>query len=186
MVDIRCTLYADLPPHTFLELAQKAETLADLPSTNETVLAKGRRPAFARQPHRRGWPLGVNLYCAGWAYYRAEDYERAINRLQQVRSLDPDWRAGPISYPLLALSYHRAGRVDESLQALDRSQTALNSWLDEALRRPADAPPIPIAWVDWLEFLTNHHEACVLIKKQAPAIDARMTLIEARSLAAIK
>ena len=129
-------------------------------------------------------PRGVKLYVAGWAHYRAGDFEKAIERLQQSRAADHRWPHNKISFPLLAMSYHRAGRVDESLAAFNKAGTARETWIEETLARTPATPPVP--WFDWIEFLVHYRDACILVKGYAPPDDPRLLEIESRALAAIE
>lgn len=123
----------------------------------------------------------ANLYVAGWAHLRADNSEKAIERLEQ--SNNAEWFGRGIAYPLIAIANHRAGRADEAVRAFEQSQALLDRLLDESTSRQSGAPTIP--WIDWIEFLLNHRQASIVIKGHTPADDPRLRQMELAADAAI-
>ncbi|MCA9070265.1 MAG: tetratricopeptide repeat protein, partial [Planctomycetaceae bacterium] len=130
-----------------------------------------------------GLPWGVNLYVAGWAHFRAGQYDQAIERLEQSNPTDSRWPARGISYPVLAMAYHQAGQGEKAQQALAKADALMNQWAKEISQAPAGRLPIP--WFDWIEFLVNYREAKILITGFAPPDDPRLLKATNRALAAI-
>lgn len=156
------------------------DELASELSTQVEQLAEARPEPSPGKPGRGPrLPRGATYYIAGWAHLRAGQFELAIKRLEQSHRVDPGWPGNGISYPLLAMAYERAGRHDDAVDALTRSQQAFDAWLDDSLRRNRGAPPIP--WFDWIEFLVHHREATLLLTGEHSPDDPR--LAEARDLA---
>lgn len=124
---------------------------------------------------------GANLYVAGWAHLRAGNTDKAIERLEQ--SNHAEWFGRGIAYPLIAIANHRAGRVDEAINAFDKSQALLDQWLNESVSRQSGVPALP--WIDWIEFLLNHRQATIVVKGHTPLDDPRLRQMESAADAAI-
>jgi eukaryotic-like serine/threonine-protein kinase len=56
--------------------------------------------------------------------------------------------------------------------------------LDEAVRQSKGLPSIP--WVDWIEFLTNHRQASMVVKGHTPAIEPQLRQLNRFADAAIE
>ncbi len=125
---LRGCLFADLSNEALVELAEKAELSLDMPPWPPADVARIPRDRQGRDgprrfefdpphmpgPDHRGPFLGPRLYVAGWAHYRAGDYERAIERLEESNTLDHHWPGGGLSYPLIAMSQFRMGQLDDA------------------------------------------------------------------------
>ncbi len=148
--------------------------------TDTQLVAESERLVSRRREiSRRSWmPVGAKEYVVGWAHLKAGQLSQAIKRLEQSHQ-DSRWPGRGIGYPLLAIAYHRAGRTEEAKTALTRSQQLLNRELDKSIKRHNGASPMP--WFDWLELITNHREATILITGRKPSIDPRIE--KAHSLA---
>lgn len=122
-------------------------------------------------------PKGAKMYVSGWAHLKAGDPVRAIERLE--KSADDRWPGNGIQYPLLAIAYYRAGRLDDAKQAIAKSDQLADQWHDQTVNQRQGSAPIP--WFDWLEFLANHRDAMSLISGNEPFSDRRLD--EAATLA---
>jgi hypothetical protein len=124
-----------------------------------------------------------HLYIAGLAYYRAGQYDRAVERLNESLTLDPSWVARAINYPALAMAYHRLGKADEARQALDSAGKAIEGWTEATYQGPVDSMPIP--WFDWLECRLLYREARLLVTGSPPPDDPRLRAIQERAQTAL-
>jgi hypothetical protein len=131
-----------------------------------------------------GMPYGVNLYVTGWAHYRADDFDLAIERLEQSKSRDPRWPGNRIGYPLLAMAYHRAGQHEKARTTLAMAESTLDGWIAQLSESSAFQLPIP--WFDWIEYLTLYREADLLILGYGPPLDPRLRDAHRRALDAIR
>jgi tetratricopeptide (TPR) repeat protein len=191
-VAIRGRLVGEMPPSTAAELAERVERMLFASRDGGGLRHRGvddgedsdsRSPhAFAKKRYRHLDMLyGVNLYVAGWAHLRAENYERAIGRLEE--SNEAKWFGRGIAHPLLAIAHHRMGRAEDALRSFEQSQAFRDRSLDDSVSRSKGSPPIP--WIDWIEFLLNHREASIIVKGHTPAIDPRLRQMENFAEAAI-
>ena len=97
-----------------------------------------------------------NLYALGMAYCRAGDYDRAIEWLQKAFDSQKRTHGGPAVAALqLAITCHRAGRMEEA-----------KSWLDKA-EQLFETIHLKFSIHPRFETLIYHQEAKSLI--QAPA-----------------
>jgi hypothetical protein len=148
---------------------------ADFPNGPGRFFTRGREMAWL--------PRGVNLYVAGLAQYRAGHFDEAIDRLRE--SIADEWPGRPISYPALAMAYHRAGRGNEARDALGSAEQAIEHWTERIVQSPVGAMS-PIPWFDWLECLVVYREAKILITGYAATDDPRLRAAEERALAVIQ
>lgn len=153
-----------------------AEAAAQLADRVERMLSKMEQAkevevdSESEKPHRYlKMYYGVNLYAAGWAHLKAEDYERALQRLEE--SNKATWFGRGIAYPLIAIAHHRMGNAEDAVRSFEQSQTMIDQIVDESIEQSSGAPSIP--WVDWIELLINHREASIVIKGHTPATDSR-------------
>jgi hypothetical protein len=72
---------------------------------------------------------------------------------------------------VIAIAHHRMGNAEDSVHAFEQSQTLLDRLLEESVEQSQGSPTIP--WVDWIEFLTNHRQASIVVKGHTPAVDPR-------------
>lgn len=128
-------------------------------------------------------PFGPVAYVTGLAHYRANNFDRAIQRLQEALN-SSDWSASKIAYPALAMAFHRNGQAEEARSAFESSQQVLDKWTQEMLNGPVGRMPFP--WFDLIEFKLLHAEASVLLKGFTPAEDPRLRELEARALQALE
>ena len=138
-----------------------------------------RRAQHANAFEKANW----KLYVEGLAHYRAGQYERALERLREAWSLDPNWPARAITYPALAMAYHRLGKADEARQALASAEKAIEGWTLAMVQGPVGAMPIPC--FDWLECRHFYREAKQLLTRSPPPDDSRLLAIRERALAAL-
>lgn len=187
---MRASLFADSKSVPFSELASQAESMigpADF--TNNGSEHPHRRPKSHDDKHtkkekrRFREPIGATLYVAGWAHYRAEDFELAVERLKQ--SNDSHWPGRGISYPLLALSYHRTGKGEEARQAFVQATEHVERWTVQMESQSIGQPP-PIPWFDLIEFLAHYREASIIVTGFTPPDDPRLRKMKSRALNAIE
>lgn len=145
--------------------------------------SRADHPGPPGQRDRNRMPHGASVYVAGWAHYRAGQYEQAIERLEESDWVDPGWPGRGIAYPLLAMAYHQTGQQQEAHQALATGSDLVDQWTQAMLDSPVGSMPIP--WFDWVEFLVLYREATTLITGESPPVDPRLASIEARALQAI-
>jgi tetratricopeptide (TPR) repeat protein len=153
---------------------------------------------------------GWRLYIEGLANYRAGQYQRAIECVDEALRLDPDWYAKAIVYPVQVMAYHRLGRVDEARRGLtaadkfmdggadirsrmplggmsklsyETKAEAMDGWADSSSRMPLGG--MPILWNDVVEFQLLHREATVLLTGSPPPDDPRLITARERALAAL-
>jgi serine/threonine protein kinase/predicted Zn-dependent protease len=134
-------------------------------------------------------------HALGAAYYRAGKYEKAVERLRESLDAHPNWGAGPINYPYLAMAYHRLGRHDEARRALDAAQAALDQWTDarhEASRRSywvisqGATDYWPVFWWDWMVGQITCGEARREMGLGALPDDPRRHVMRARAFAGLR
>lgn len=134
--------------------------------------------------HSRGnHPFGPVSYVTGLAHYRAGNLDLASQRLQEALE-GGNWSASEITYPVLAMTYHRNGQAKEARNAFKSSQRVLEKWTQEMLDGPVGRMPFP--WFDLIEFKLLHKEASVLLTGFTPAEDPRIRELEIRALEAIQ
>lgn len=132
---------------------------------------------------RRAWmPVGAKMYVAGWAHLRAGQVDLAIERLEKAE--DDRWPGNGIEFPVLAIAYHRSGRDADARAALAKSDLLFDRLVDVSLREKQGAAPIP--WFDWLEFLSNHREASIIITGEEPRNASRLEELAAHARDAIR
>jgi tetratricopeptide (TPR) repeat protein len=134
------------------------------------------------------------LYLLGVAQYRAGQYAPAVRRLRESLRGYPDWSAGAIGYPVLAMAHHRLGQTNEARQALEAAAKAIDGWTEQRYQvqdwrgwvhhHGAEAS-WPIDWWDWLECRLYYHEARVLIDGSPPRDDPRLHVLRARAFASL-
>jgi Flp pilus assembly protein TadD len=129
------------------------------------------------------WKASPNLYIQGLAHYRAGQYERAVECLREAWTLDPDWPVRAITYPALAMAYHRLGKADEARQMLSSTERVIDGWTEAIFKGEVGTMPIP--WSDWLECRHLCHEAKLLLTGSLPPDDRRLRAISERALAAL-
>jgi tetratricopeptide (TPR) repeat protein len=126
-----------------------------------------------------------NYTALGLSYYRAANYEAAIEQLQRSLEVDPHWLGGGHNYPVLALAYHRLGRAEEARQALGHSQRLIDQWSNEFIRHPMGTQLRPrgpaqiegqaMLWWDWMSCCLLYREAKTVIDGSAPPEDLDFT-----------
>ena len=109
-------------------------------------------------------------YVLGNAYYRAGQYHKVVQQLQEWVA-QPHWPIGLLSYPVLAMAHYRLGNQTEARQALDEAARILDRWTQEryvargenwAIHTGGDAV-WPAPWWDYLECQLLYAEARELI-----------------------
>ncbi len=134
------------------------------------------------------------LYLLGAAQYHAGQYEPAVRRLRESLLAHPDWTGRAISYPVLAMAYHRLGQTAEARQALDAAAEALDRWIRDRYQSYENnwithlgaTGDWPIPWWEWLECQLYYREAKVLIDGSAPGDDPRLHVLRARAFAGLR
>jgi uncharacterized protein (TIGR02996 family) len=119
--------------------------------------------------HEPPAPYYVHVLAA--SLYRNRQYERALARVHESMTADPDWTEHiPLNWLLLALAHHRLGHAGEA-----------RAWLDRAVRRideggrvasQAEVVQLPMNAHDWMGCLVLRQEAESLIHGAAKP-DAR-------------
>jgi tetratricopeptide (TPR) repeat protein len=154
------------------------------------LLAKGIESLAGGDP--RSW---YDLYILGMAHYRAGQNDRAILRLRESLVVEPHWLPRLLSYPVLAMAYHRLGQVVEARQALEKATQAIDQWTQSRRTGPGGKPWVvhqgatadwPVAWWDILEILLYHREARVLLDGSPPPTDPRLHVLRARAFAGLR
>ncbi|HTU91569.1 MAG TPA: choice-of-anchor C family protein [Gemmataceae bacterium] len=103
------------------------------------------------------------LHSAGIAHYRAGQFDKAIERLEQSLK-NPGWQsgAGHASELGLALVHHRLGHAKESRQWLDKAEQWYDKAIQDALASPTGTTSL-YNWGDWPSFVVLRREAHKLI-----------------------
>ncbi len=125
----------------------------------------------------------LQCYVAGLAHYRAGHAQQAINRLRESEPTKPYGLNYAIGSPVLAMAYHRAGRLDEARHTLAQADRTIDQWIK--FMADGQVGSFPVMWFDFIEFQLLHREASRLINGAPPGEDARLKLIERRALAAL-
>jgi eukaryotic-like serine/threonine-protein kinase len=146
--------------------------------------SNGRGAPFDKPPNgrrsRMSWlPRGASLYVTGWAQFRAGQFDRAIELLEQSNDADGGWPSRGIGYPLLAMAYQRSGRGIAAREALAAAERTIGQWNKEMADRPVGTMPRP--WFDWIECAVLFREANILITGFAPPDDPRLRAIEQKA-----
>jgi hypothetical protein len=129
---------------------------------------------------KQGWlPHGADLYVAGWAHFRAGQFDDAISLLEQACAEDAGWRFRGVVYPVLAMAYQRSGQGDAARETLAAAERSINQWTLEMSNCPLGVTPLP--WFDWIECLVLFREASIVITGFAPPDDPRLRVIEQRA-----
>ena len=128
---------------------------------------------------RTVWRL-ANL---GTALYRAEQYEKAVERLDESRAVNAAWEPA-WNCSILAMAHHRPGHVDPARQNLDRAAAALEQ-RTETMFRYNTPGFLPNAWWDILQSTQHFREAVMLIDGKPPPDDPRQWVIRGRALAVL-
>ncbi len=192
---VRACLISPTPPASVeLLVAQSEARVASRTSPDNTQRFEGGPavPGSEPNPHitrlrrfggRGGPPLGAIFYTAGWANFRAGNYDRAIDLLERSVAEDPGWPGQGISYPVLAMAHYRAGNGDDAKSAMQLADQTYSRWLDQTSEQSIDYMPVP--WFDYIEFLSLYREAKILITGLAPVDDPRQTDARNRAMQAI-
>jgi Flp pilus assembly protein TadD len=135
------------------------------------------------------------LYALGLALYRAGQHEEAAQRLRESLEADQrEWSARTLSYPVLAMAYHRLGRAAEARETLKASARVLDHWTEE-MYRGGDKHWVthlgatgywPMPWWDWLEGRLYYREARLLIDGSPRPDDPRVHVLRGRGLAGLR
>src|SRR6185312_3420562 len=112
-------------------------------------MARYAEDAAARESNRNhGW----NHYAVGLAWYRAGRHRRAADVLEAIPTIDASWTGIPMTWPVLAMAYHRLGEHEAAVRWLGRAE----QWRGETIRTcvagKTFATPIAPYWWDWAEF----------------------------------
>jgi eukaryotic-like serine/threonine-protein kinase len=175
---VRSCSVANPPAYDAGELARRAGELIDATSKPaERPRRNGARPPRSTRG-AFGIPRGMLLYVAGLADYRAGRFEESIKRLTEALR-DPEWNAGALSYPVLAMACQKAGKSKEALEALAAAERQIDRWTNEILERPVGV--MPVRWFDWIECLCLYREAHGLVKGVPFVDDPRLQAIERRA-----
>lgn len=149
--------------------------------------AEGRSPGSKppRRGFRRGYrPLGIVLHVAGLTYYRAEQYDKAIETLLQGNNSDRGWPGRGLSHPVLAMAYHQTGNDQQATEALAAAEMQYTQWAEQMANGEVGEMPLP--WFDWIEFVTLYREANQLIIGQQPPEAEPLQLFKQQALQAIQ
>jgi tetratricopeptide (TPR) repeat protein len=175
------------PRLTFVEDVLRSSALAPDADADLARLVDQSEEVVVQQP----WS-SFSLYLSGATHYRAGQHEQATRRLREALTAK-DWKNRLLSYPVLAMAYHRQGRAAEAREALGEAARVLDQWTGERYRSGEDwvidqgAQAVwPVIWWDWLECELLHREASVLIDGSPPPDDARLHALRARSFAGLR
>jgi serine/threonine protein kinase/Tfp pilus assembly protein PilF len=139
---------------------------------------RGNAPKFAPRH-----PPQIQYYAAGLAHFRAGDYPRALERLQESMANDY-WQGTALSYPVAAMAYFKLGKTDQANEMLTAADKAGDRWIRQMGEGPVGTMPIP--WFDWMEFACLEREAQELIKGNVRRRASKLRELEKRALAALK
>jgi tetratricopeptide (TPR) repeat protein len=121
-------------------------------------LAKQAVAADARAP----W----YLHALGAAYFRAGQFDQAIQPLRESMAADPNWPAHACNWLVLAQVYQALGQEDEARRWLDKAKV----WLDTADPKAAGKSLNPLSGVHPHDAL-----ACQLLRREAVPLLLRPT-----------
>jgi serine/threonine protein kinase/Flp pilus assembly protein TadD len=175
------------PRLNFVEDVLRSSALAPDADVDLAWLVDQSEEVVVQQP----WS-SYSLYLAGATHYRAGQYEQATRRLREALTAT-DWKNRLLSYPVLAMAYHRQGRAAEAREALGEAARVLDQWTGERYQSGEDwvidqgaAAVWPVIWWDWLECELLYCEASVLIAGSPPPDDARLHALRARAFAGLR
>jgi S1-C subfamily serine protease/HEAT repeat protein len=140
---------------TLYMVARIATLTAGAPADPERVVPMADRVVATRGTAWYRHNLAV-------AYYRAGQYDKAVQQCQESMKADPRW-ANVLNGFVLAMAHQRLGHAEESRQWLDKSAR----WMTQASQaRPKETPvdlPVP-SWCDRLELQLLRREADALFR----------------------
>ncbi len=171
----------------FVEEYVRSSLLAPDPGVDVPRLVELAKKVAVHQP----WS---GLYVLGLAHYRAGQYELAIERLHQAQLAQPQWPIRLLCHPVLAMAYHRLGKMAEARQELDLARDNVNRWNQERydghgeewIHHQGAIADWPVPWWDYLEGHLTYREAKLLIDGSPPPDDARLHVLRARALAGLR
>jgi tetratricopeptide (TPR) repeat protein len=137
-------------------------------------LVKQGEKAVAGSP-RTAW----HLYALGAAHYRAGQYRRAIQRLEESIKAQPTWAAIGLDWFMLAMTHHQLGHKKESREWLGKAI----KWMDKLSESTFQGNTInlPIYWHDWAECQMLRREAESLLKGAPVPENLQVTVARARA-----
>jgi serine/threonine protein kinase/uncharacterized protein HemY len=139
----------------------------------------------------RDW---YTLYVLGAAHYRAGEFPEAVRRLRGSLAATSNCPPRALTYPVLAMAYHRLNQPAEARQALAEAGRAIDQWTRDRYQARdkhwvthlgAEAS-WPIPWWDWLECRLLYREARMLIDGAPPPDDPRLGVLRARAFAGLR
>jgi choice-of-anchor C domain-containing protein len=134
--------------------------------------ASARAKAITSQPDF--W----HCHVLGLAHHRAGQFAEAIAQASKSESLNPNWQARCLNWPVLAMAHHRLGHAAESRKWLEKSTaewrrlSPLMHSLNNTTVIPSSDTKWQAAWSDWPTFEVLLREASVLIAGAPPLEDA--------------
>jgi serine/threonine protein kinase/Flp pilus assembly protein TadD len=170
---------------TFFEETLRSSLLVPDPAADLSELIQLAEEAVPQQ-------LWSMPYVLGAAHYRAGQYDKVIQRLQEWAA-QPHWPIGLLSYPVLAMAHHHMGHKTEARQALDEAARTLDRWTQERYAghgenwviHPGGDAAWPVCWWDFLECQLLYAEARQLIDGAPPSDDPRLHVLRARAFAGL-
>ncbi len=104
-----------------------------------------------------------SFHVLGLAYYRAAQYERAVEYLNTNQETLRDWGPNALNWLVLALAHAHLHHAEESKKWLDQAR----EWIKT--NTPDGGRPIPPGWHwrDWLELQVLRQEAEALIETKS-------------------
>lgn len=174
---IRGRLVGELTDKEASDLATQTEnfSLVHKSQQNDGTSAAERIPGTM--------PVGPARFVAGWAQYRASNWQHAIERLEAAKE-DERWSGRDIVMPLIAMAHKKLGQDEDAAASLAESQAFIDQHLNRTLDESLTKPEIP--WFDWVDLLINHREAHILITGRTPMDDPRIRELEKLAHAAIR
>ncbi|QDT03996.1 Serine/threonine-protein kinase PknB [Rubripirellula lacrimiformis] len=124
-------------------------------------------------------PRAVCEYVTGMAHLRAQQFDLAIDRLQECAQ-DDQWPAVGLVHAPLALAYNAMGQKEKALASLERSKVAVDQMADELLL--VDGPMRPTPWFDFIELLQIHRSVAEALTGQTPADPEQLAQIRRQAI----
>jgi serine/threonine protein kinase/Flp pilus assembly protein TadD len=175
--------------HFKMDLVRAGALLPDS-SADPASQVKMAEPIVATNPN-----VPLFLHTLGAAYYRAGQYEQAIQCLRRSLEIEPNWSARDMNYPFLALAHYRLGRHDDARQALTNAERAIDQWTQARCETSGREYWVvsqgatnfwPVPWWDWMACQLACAEARRVMGLSPLPDDPRLRVLRARVFAGLR